>query len=446
MAKFSETFLQGLLTPTYQQTLTEAAKGAAMAPGLAIIEKERQEQQKNLQALITGAPTLERIAMLRSRAAGLMTTDPDRAKAINAAADGLQKQYDSLQDQRKVELSGEASRIASDASIGNIPQYVASLENVTDAERGSLIKQATTQRELVVSAAANDNAKVLEPEYARFVKNNPEVFKNNPSYQAAVRVRNLPAGERQVGDLVRANNLIRELVDKEAERQGVALFNAASVESKATGMITEFIGKSSNSTFIFGRDAVEAAREVYEDEDKQEQFVKFVGVEFEKDPNISPTLAVKNALDIMGEKIDLKLEAGRMANEQELAEERENAISFLMEEENLSREDAIRKINGLYYKTQSKKIEEATSATPSPPPAPPVVDPAPTPPPPPAPTPPPALTPRVSGGPLSIIGQRDAANRARTAEFLRQLNEEAKLRREAAAQRGTFMGRPLRNQ
>ena len=87
MAKFSETFLQGLLTPTYQQTLTEAAKGAAMAPGLAIIEKERKEKEKDLQTLIAGAPTLERIAMLRSRAAGLMTTNPDRAKAINAAAD-----------------------------------------------------------------------------------------------------------------------------------------------------------------------------------------------------------------------------------------------------------------------------------------------------------------------------------------------------------------------
>jgi len=446
MAKFSETFLQGLLTPTYQQTLTEAAKGAAMAPGLMVIEKERKEKEKELQTLISGAPTLERIAMLRSRAAGLMTTNPDRAKDINTAADSLQKQYDSLQDQRKIELTGQASRIASDTSIGNIPQYVASLEGVTDAERAGLIKQATAQRELVAAAAANDRAKVLEPEYAKFVRDNPEVFKNNPAYQSAQRIRSLPAGERQIGDLVRANNIIREEVEKEATRQGVALFNAASVESTATGMITEFIGKGSNSTFIFGRDAVEAAREVFEDEDKQEQFVKFVGVEYERKPNISPTLAVKNALDIMGEKIDLKLEAGRMANEEQAREEaalREAAITSLMETEKLSREDAIRRLNELDYEAQTKKMEEATSDTP--PPVAPVVQPtvvAP-PPAPPAQVPTP---PRVSGGPLSIIGQRDAANRARTAEFFRELNEEAKLRREAAAQRGTFMGRPLRNQ
>jgi len=369
MAKFSETFLQGLLTPTYQQTLTEAAKGAAMAPGLAIIEKERQEQQKDLQALITGAPTLERIAMLRSRAAGLMTTNPDRAKAINTAADGLQKQYDSLQDQRQLDLTGMAGRIASNASVGNIPEYVAGLENVTDAERVSLIKQATTQRELVVAANANESAKVLEPEYASFVKNNPEVFKNNPAYQSAQQVRNLPAGQRQVGDLVRANNTIRKLVEDEAERQGKALFKAASIESTATGMIQQFIKQDSLSTFIFGRDSVEAAREVFADEDKQEQFVKFVGVEYERNPNISQELAVKNALDIMGEKIDLKLEAGRMANKEQAREEealREAAINSLMKTEKLSREDAIRRLNQLDYANQTQKMEEATSATPSP--------------------------------------------------------------------------------
>ena len=211
-------------------------------------------------------------------------------------------------------------------------------------------------------------------------------------------------------------------------------------------MINLFIGKASNSTFVYGRDAVEAAREVFEDEDKQEQFVKFVGVEFEKDPDINPTIAVKNALDIMGEKIDLKLEAGRMANEEQAREEaalREAAITSLMKTEKLSREDAIRRLNELDYEVQTKKMEEATSDTP--PPAAPVVQPTVTPPPaPPAPSP--VIPPRVSGGPLSIIGQRDAANRARTAEFFRELNEEAKLRREAAAQRGTFMGRPLRNQ
>lgn len=48
MAKFSETFLQGLLTPTYLQTLTEAAKGAAMTPALILNEQERKRREKGM--------------------------------------------------------------------------------------------------------------------------------------------------------------------------------------------------------------------------------------------------------------------------------------------------------------------------------------------------------------------------------------------------------------
>ena len=48
MAKFSKTFLQGLLTPTYQQTLTEAARGAAMTPALIFNEQERKRREKGM--------------------------------------------------------------------------------------------------------------------------------------------------------------------------------------------------------------------------------------------------------------------------------------------------------------------------------------------------------------------------------------------------------------
>lgn len=48
MAKFSQTFLQGLLQPTYQQGLFEAARGVGQTPGLMAAEKQRQEQQQKL--------------------------------------------------------------------------------------------------------------------------------------------------------------------------------------------------------------------------------------------------------------------------------------------------------------------------------------------------------------------------------------------------------------
>lgn len=51
MAKFSQAFLQGLLNPSYQQGLFEAARGLGQTPGLMAAEKQRQEQMKRMQGM-----------------------------------------------------------------------------------------------------------------------------------------------------------------------------------------------------------------------------------------------------------------------------------------------------------------------------------------------------------------------------------------------------------
>ena len=45
MARFSQTFLQGLLQPTYQQGLFEAAKGLGQTPGIMRIQQQQKEEK-----------------------------------------------------------------------------------------------------------------------------------------------------------------------------------------------------------------------------------------------------------------------------------------------------------------------------------------------------------------------------------------------------------------
>ena len=52
MAKFSQAFLQGLLQPSYQQGLFEAAKGLGQAPGLMAMQKRREATQAQVQELL----------------------------------------------------------------------------------------------------------------------------------------------------------------------------------------------------------------------------------------------------------------------------------------------------------------------------------------------------------------------------------------------------------
>lgn len=51
MAKFSQALLQGLLNPTYQQGLFEAARNVGQAPGIFGLQKKREERAQQFQAM-----------------------------------------------------------------------------------------------------------------------------------------------------------------------------------------------------------------------------------------------------------------------------------------------------------------------------------------------------------------------------------------------------------
>jgi hypothetical protein len=51
MARFSQAFLQGLLQPTYQQGLFEAARGLGQTPGIMRMQRREEEEKKREQAL-----------------------------------------------------------------------------------------------------------------------------------------------------------------------------------------------------------------------------------------------------------------------------------------------------------------------------------------------------------------------------------------------------------
>lgn len=359
MAKFSQAFLQGLLQPTYQKGLFEAAKSVGQLPAVLDIQKQEKEAQERMRQVVSGPPTVERIAQIRSMAASMAVTNPERAKALTNAANSMQKQYDALQKQEDQMLTGIAQTIASDPSITNITDYVGS-SAIPDYKQPALIKEATELRKIIVSERENEDARTLSPEVMSFIKKNKKILEQNPMFQKHMAVYN-KEGDRAVGELLTATKAIREIVTAEVKRQGEAQFSSAAVEAQSTGFINNFIREDSISEFIFGRDAVETAREVFDNEDLKDDFVKFVGAEYEKNPSIDASVAVKNALDFMGEKYSEELEFGRMLNVEEAKQtkaDREEAIQYLMDKEDLSRKDAIRELNARQAKKAIEKEQE----------------------------------------------------------------------------------------
>jgi len=441
MAKFSQAFLQGLLQPSYQQGLFEAAKGVGQLPAVLDAQKLQKEQQQQMTSLISGPPTVERIAQIRSMAASMAVTNPERAKGLTAAANSMQKQYDALQAKEDQLLTGVAQTIASDPSITNITDYVGS-SAIPAYKQPAVIKQATELRKIIVSERENEDARTLSPEVMSFIKKNRKVLEQNPMFQKHMAVYE-KEGDRAVGELLNATKSIRDIVTAEVKRQGEAQFSSAAVEAQSTGFINNFIREDSISEFIFGRDAVETAREVFDNEDLKDDFVKFVGAEYEKNPSIDASVAVKNALDFMGEKYSDKLEFGRLLNVEEQKQteaDREEVIKYLMDKEDLSRKDAIRELNA----RQAQKIMESAgeqASQPSPqlvPALPPQPVPVPT-----ATQPLPSIrNPRLYN---SSVTPEQAQRRQAFSNALQNYNAAAAQRREEERAGMLSGGRPIRN-
>lgn len=68
MAKFSQAFLQGLLQPSYQQGLFEAAKGLGQAPGIMAMQKRREEEAARMAQM--GPVDLAKYAEQKARETG----------------------------------------------------------------------------------------------------------------------------------------------------------------------------------------------------------------------------------------------------------------------------------------------------------------------------------------------------------------------------------------
>jgi hypothetical protein len=85
MAKFSESFIQGLLNPSYSQGLFEAAKGVGATPGIMMAEKSRVKSQAEVQQLLQqyANDPAQLTAMSQKYAAG---GQPEVAKVFLEAA------------------------------------------------------------------------------------------------------------------------------------------------------------------------------------------------------------------------------------------------------------------------------------------------------------------------------------------------------------------------
>lgn len=92
MARFSQTFLQGLLQPTYQQGLFEAARSVSQAPGVMALEQQRKEQRERLANIYSSAMQPEATSAQMFQSAQQLLAAGLREEALSLLAQARETQ------------------------------------------------------------------------------------------------------------------------------------------------------------------------------------------------------------------------------------------------------------------------------------------------------------------------------------------------------------------
>ena len=419
MASFAESFIQGLMNPTYQQGLFTAAQGAGSFPR----RQQEAEQFKQLTSGIggtTGSSAMSRINQLQQLAmeaanrgdtgkanaytaaakqlqttirtqgandiAGLMqqmqtyvdpvriketqnkimdiatsTMQPDPTKFVGLGGKRIQEVDTLLETVSERRIDSVANVLAAAKDVTDVVAYVDNLPSSEDdpqgfsnREKNALIREVTGLRQVRDDHQTMISKGVLPTGHMKILNDNLDL-KNNPQVQAALDVFARKKDPNQTvtqGELNSAATAIRSVVDNEYTRQTTVNRSKDRLDAKAEKMVDRLLEEDSISEWVYGEDLLEVTRRISNDDDMKDDFYSFVAQEIEKNPDVDPQVAVKTAIDLLGEEreIDPRLEEGRQLNkaerEQEAAE-KEAAIVALMEREQLSREDAVLRLNQL---------------------------------------------------------------------------------------------------
>tara|TARA_R100000479_G_scaffold176166_2_gene129401 strand:+ start:1644 stop:2573 length:930 start_codon:yes stop_codon:yes gene_type:complete len=306
-----------------------------------------------------------------------MQTDP--TKFVGLGSKRKEKVVSLLEDQSEMRVENYANALAR-SSIEDVVAHIDALpeqsvgqdgriNGFTDREKAKLTKQVVDLRKIRDGHLSMLKDGNLSSFYKDILKNNKEL-RESPEVQRALDIlerKKDPDSSVTAGEAKTAADAIRSAVQAEYGRQQTIDRSTNRLEAKADRMVDALLEEGGISEWVYGEDLVEVVERVKDDEDLADDFRSFIAQEIEKNPDVDKNLAIKTALDLLGEKHDLRLEEGRQANVEEKRQEaadREAAIVALMEREDLSRKDAIRKLNSLEAERVMQRVgEQSTSRT-----------------------------------------------------------------------------------
>jgi len=344
MAKFSQTFLQSLLQPSYQEGLFTAARGIGQAPALRMQQQQQQAEQQQLAAM---DPTQRfNFAIDKLNKAGKY----DEAARLTASRD----QYTFNQAERAAKLQVRDDKkiidFVSNGMLANQQTEVPTTLKVGEEEitipprlRDDILKEANLKREQQESAAASKSAMELTGYYADYVNNNPDLLEKVPSLQQHVDTLNSKE-PKSTFERKAAVSAIVKVVDADQKQKTDAMYSDEEYNRQARIITEDLINAGSNTHFWqdwMGKRDIHDFLTGSGTEDEVEVFQEQMALGIKQGIKGKKEL-IDFAMSGMRRKIEGQEQSEAIdVFENERAALEEQAIQSLMKDFNISKEEAI---------------------------------------------------------------------------------------------------------
>lgn len=163
MAKFSQAFLQGLLQPSYQQGLFEAARGMGMAPGLTVLNrKQKEEKERRQKGILNGTMAIQKQAQAGTLSEEMLREYAGSMQGLGVSSEDILKNVGTLQATNKqAAQQNRASNFVKSLGDDYAAQFAAGID--LQSVHSQFLKD--TQQENIASLAVSIDP-TLDPEFA----------------------------------------------------------------------------------------------------------------------------------------------------------------------------------------------------------------------------------------------------------------------------------------
>lgn len=201
MAKFSQAFLQGLLQPSYQQGLFEAAKGLGQTPGImALNRQQKEEKERREKGILGGTMAVQKAAQAGTLDEEMLRGYAGSMQGLGMSNEDILKSVGTLQEtNKKATQQNRASNFVNSLGKDYAAQYAAGIDLksvhsqfLQDTQQQSIADLAvsidpTLDSELAGQMSGSDLVKLYENKkqangaqvWAEWVNKNPEINDDN---------------------------------------------------------------------------------------------------------------------------------------------------------------------------------------------------------------------------------------------------------------------------